>query len=127
VTFWRARAAVLGACASVACAGCGGDEKAAPTQRDASAITAAVSDIVYQCQSAAAGFIAGPDQAALRRDVDALVRAYDRLRPDAAYRVGAAGGPSRRTTLRQQAALAERNLSAECAPKQASRVRSAME
>jgi hypothetical protein len=123
----RAATAVIVAGSCALCLGCGGAKhKPPPTQRDVGAITAAVADIVYQCQSAAAGFVAGPDEAALRRDVDALVSAYGRVRADAPFRLPSSTGQARRTTLRDQAALAARNLSADCSAKQAARVQAAM-
>jgi hypothetical protein len=109
--------AVIAACATAA--GCGGGpSKPLPSQRDVAVITTSVSDVVYQCQSAAAEFIAAPDHGALKRDVDRLVSAAARLRADAPFR--SARGP--RTTLRQQLALAARNLRARCSPEQAARL-----
>jgi hypothetical protein len=109
--------AVVAACATAV--GCGGgDSKPQPSQRDIAVITAAVSDIVYQCQAAAAQFIAGPDRKALTRDVDRLVSAAGRLEADAPFR------PARgsRTTLRAQLAIATRSLRARCSPDQATRL-----
>lgn len=111
--------AVIAACATAA--GCGGGSskpKPQPSQRDVAIITTSVSDVVFQCQSAAAEFIAAPDHSALKRDVDRLVSAAARLRADAPFR--SARGP--RTTLRQQLALAARNLRARCSPEQAARL-----
>jgi len=80
-------------------------------------IAASVSDVVYQCQSAAAGFVAGPDKAALTRDVDRLVDLAGRVEADARFRVA-----GRASTLREQVAVAVRSLRAECSPQQAQRL-----
>jgi hypothetical protein len=91
------------------------------------AIAAAVSDIVTQCQSVAAGFIAGPDDTSLRRDVDALVRTYGRVRPDARFVLGSSSGVTLATTARKELSLAEQNLAvAGCAPRQETRVLGAL-
>jgi hypothetical protein len=109
--------AVVAACATVV--GCGGgNSKAPPSQRDIAVITAAVSDIVYQCQAAAAQFIAGPDRTALGRDVDRLVSAAGRLEADAPFRLARGS----RTTLRAQLGIARRSLRARCSPDQATRL-----
>ena len=114
-------------CACVIAVGCGGASKRAPTQRDVGAIAAAVSDIVTQCQSVAAGFIAGPDDTSLRRDVDALVRTYGRVRPDARFVLGSSSGVTLATTARKELSLAEQNLAvAGCAPRQETRVLGAL-
>lgn len=108
-------------------AGCGGAAKPAPTQREAQTIGAAVSDIVTQCQSVAAGFVAGPDATSLRRDVDVLVHTYDRVRPDARFVLGSSSGVTLATTPRKELSLAEENLAdAGCAPRQATRLRGAL-
>jgi hypothetical protein len=107
--------------------GCGGATRKAPTARDVNTIGAAVSDIVYQCQSVAAGYVASADSAPLRRDVDALLGGYRRLRPDAPFVVGASTGVTLKTTLRSELSLAERNLqNAGCAPGQARRIAAAI-
>jgi hypothetical protein len=77
-----------------------------------------MSDIVYQCQSVAAGYIAGADIPSLRRDVDALLGAYRQLRPDATIAMGSAP----RLTLRRELILAEANLQAGCSGSQARRI-----
>jgi hypothetical protein len=119
----RKKALALTGCACVIAAGCGGVTKSAPTQREAQAISAAVSDIVTQCQSAAAGFVAGPDAASLRRDVDALVQTYGRVRANARFVVGSSSGVTLATTPRKELSLAEQNLAAAgCAPRQAIRL-----
>jgi hypothetical protein len=105
-------------------AGCGGgSSKREPTQRDIGVIGAAVSDVVYQCQAAAAGFIAGPDQAALKRDVDRLVGVAADVDADTQFRF--AQRPAA-TTLRRQLEQAARSLRADCAPAQASRIDDAL-
>jgi hypothetical protein len=108
----RARAAAVGAAAIVAgpaLAACGGGADAppkhAPTQRDVSAVAAAMSDIVLQCQSVQAGLVAAVDQGAVRTDVDALLGVYRRVRPDARLTIGPL-----HTTPRRELALARANL-----------------
>jgi hypothetical protein len=121
------RVLIVTGCACVIAAGCGGANKRAPTQRDVGAIAAAVSDIVTQCQSVAAGFIAGPDATSLRRDVDALVRTYERVRPNARFVLGASSGVTLATTPRKELSVAEENLAvAGCAPRQATRLHGAL-
>jgi hypothetical protein len=104
------------------CAG-GSDTKRAPTQRDVAVIGAAVGDVVYQCQSAAAGFIAGPDRAAVKRDVNRLAAVAADVDPDAHFRFTGRPQP---TTLRQQMEQAARSLRADCAPGEASRLDDAL-
>ena len=82
-------------------------------------IGAAVADVVYQCQSAAAGYIAGPDQAALERDADRLIGLAADVDADARFRF--AGRPEP-TTLRRQLEQAARSLRSDCAAKQAERL-----
>jgi len=95
-----------------------------PSQRDIDATTAAVTGIVFQCQSVGAGFIAEPDAPSLKRDVDVLLRLFRRVRPDETYVLGSKGSIVRSTTLRREVALARRNLTdGGCAPKQADRLR----
>lgn len=107
--------------------GCGTAARNPPTARDVNTIDAAVSDIVFQCQSVAAGYVASADNGPLRRDVDALLGGYRRLRPDAPFVVGASTGVTLKTTLRNELSLAERNLrNAGCAPAQARRVAAAI-
>lgn len=113
--------------ASAIALGCGGGgpSKRQPSERDVALIAASVADVVYQCQSAAAGFIAGPDREALSRDVDRLVDVAGRVQADAKFRVSArASGP---TTLREQVAVAERSLRADCSPQQAKRLEGAVD
>jgi hypothetical protein len=82
-----------------------------------------VSDVVYQCQSAAAGFIAGPDRAAVKRDVDRLVGVAADVEADARFRF--AGRPEA-TSLRRQVQQAARSLRTDCAPEQAKRLDGAL-
>jgi hypothetical protein len=111
---WFSRA--LGLVALAALAGCGSAPKPAPGPRDIARVGSSLGDIVFQCQSVAAGYVAGADRAALKRDVDALVAAFDRVSPDAGYSVGTAPGPTRRTTVRRELRLARRALST-CEPR----------
>ena len=108
-------------------AGCGcggsGSSKRKPTGRDVAVIGASVSDVVYQCQSAAAGFIAGPDRAAVKRDVDRLVGLLADVEPDAGFRFPGRAQP---TSLRGQAEQATRSLRADCAPERAARLAAAL-
>lgn len=104
-----------------ALAGCGSDPKPPPRERDIAQVGRALADVVYQCQSAAAGYVAGPDRAGLERDVKTLLAALDRVDPDARYTVGAAPGPTRRTTVRGELWLARRTLAA-CEPELARRL-----
>jgi hypothetical protein len=109
------------------CACGGAASKPPPTHHDVARIVAAMSDIVYQCQSVAAGFVAAADQPALRQDVDALLSAFRRVRGDAPFAIGATSGQGQRTTLRKQLTLAEGNLTdGGCSPGQARRIASAV-
>lgn len=119
---WAAGLAAL----AVATGGCGGGEGQEPTQADASAITASVNGIVEQCGSVEAGFLAGVDQAALQRDVDALIRASESLRPDAEYRIEGLPPELARTTVGGQVGLAQRKLRS-CSPRLAEKLRAATE
>ena len=101
-------------------AGCGGGtSKRAPTERDVAVIGAAVADVTYQCQAAAAGYIAGPDRAAVKRDVDRLIGVAADVEADARFRFTGRPEP---TTLRRQVEQAARSLRARCAPAQAARL-----
>jgi hypothetical protein len=112
-------AGVVAACAIAS--GCGGgSSKREPNERDVAVIAASVADVVYQCQAAAAGFIAGPDRKALTRDVDRLVDVAGRVKADARFR--ASSRSSATTTLRDQVAVAVRSLRAECSPQLAERL-----
>jgi hypothetical protein len=110
---------------AVAIAACGSDPKPPPKRDDIAAIGSSVGDIVYQCQSVDAGFIAEPDTAQLRRDVNALLAAVDRVDPDAEYKAGAAPGPTRRTSVRGELRLARRILK-KCDPALAKRLDAAI-
>jgi hypothetical protein len=121
------RTAIAGAICLAATA-CGGAPKQAPTKHDVATIAASLSDIVFQCQSVAAGYVASADSASIRRDVDALLGAYHRVRPDAPFAVGAPPRVTRHTTLRKELSLAQRNLSnAGCSPAQARRIATAVD
>ena len=85
-------------------AACGGTPRRTPTAQDRARIAAAVADVVYQCQSVAAGYIAGAESGSLKRDVDALLRASREVRPDVSFVVGHPPG----LTQRNQPAKAAR-------------------
>ena len=102
---------------------CNGDQpQVDPGQRDINSLLGGVSEIVYQCRAAAAGQVANIDVSSVERDVDLLVNAWTRLRPDASFRT--ATGTN---TLRQLARIALRRLEDGCAPKEAARLRKALE
>lgn len=102
---------------------CGSSDRRPPTPSDVSAISGAVSDIVYQCQATAAGFVAGPDTPTLTRDVTVLVDADRRLRPDAGFVLGTSSGTRRRTSLRREIGLAAQVMvQSGCSPAQARRL-----
>jgi hypothetical protein len=110
-------------CLAVLPLACDGDEpKATPDQRDARRVVAAASDVLYQCLAVEAGYTDRVDTRQVARDVDYLVRAWDRLRPDSRFRTQTGS-----TTLRQQSRVAVRRLEAGCAPKEAARLEEAME
>jgi hypothetical protein len=114
---------IVAACAIAT--GCGGgSSKRQPGERDVAVIAASVSDVVYQCQAAAAGFIAGPDRKTLTRDIDRLVDVAGRVQADARFR--ASRRASGTTTLREQIAVAARSLRAECSPAEAERLEGAI-
>ncbi len=101
---------------------CGGADKRAPTREDVATIAGSLSDIVYQCQSVAAGFVAGVDSASITKDVDALLQVAHAVRPDAMFAVGAL-----HTTLRKELGLARANLTGGgCAAAQARRLSGAL-
>jgi hypothetical protein len=112
--------------AAAALVACGSQPKPAPRERDIAQVGASIGDVVLQCQSAAAGFVEGSDRAGLERDVKTLLAAFERVDPDAGYTVGAAPGPTRKTTVRGELRLARRTLST-CAPKLARRLDKAAE
>jgi hypothetical protein len=76
-----------------------------------------VSDIVYQCQSVAAGLVAGVDGPSIRHDVTMLLRVYRGVRPEARIAIGPG-----RTTPRRELTVAQANLEAGCAVAQARRL-----
>lgn len=102
--------------------GCGGTSKEDPTPEDVDAVATAVADIVYQCGSYSAGHIAAPDAQALERDVETLLRAYDRVEPDTSFVVGADAGIPRTTSLREELRFGARILNEDCLPEQAERL-----
>lgn len=107
-------------------AACGGEPDPPPGPKEIARIGSSLGDIVFQCESVAAGFIAAPDRARLTRDVDALIAVFDRVSPDSAYTAGAEPGPTRRTTARGELRLARRTLAA-CEPRLAQRLDAAAE
>lgn len=111
---------------AVAVAACGSEPKPSPKPDDIAVVGSSVGDIVYQCESVAAGFVAEPDDAQLKRDVNALLAAADRVDPDAEYKAGAAPGPTRRTSVRGELRLARRILKT-CDPPLAKRLEAAIE
>jgi hypothetical protein len=86
-----------------------------------------MSDIVYQCESVATGYVASADEPSLLRDVDALLNAYRHVSSDAQFAIQTPNGPGERTTLRKQLTLAEGSLgNANCSPGQAHRIAAAL-
>jgi hypothetical protein len=107
---------MVGAC--LAATACGATAKQAPSRQDVATVAESLSDIAYQCQSVAAGYVASVDSASIKADVNALLRVSDRVRRDAKFAVGAL-----RTTLRKELELAQANLQGgACAPAQAQRL-----
>jgi hypothetical protein len=118
---WSVLALVL--CLASFVGGCNDDApKVTPNPRDVNRVVAAVSDAVYQCAAAEAGFTSRADTRSVDRDVEVLVDAWDRLRADS--RFDTATGT---TTLREQSRIAVRRLDNGCAPRQAARLREAAE
>jgi hypothetical protein len=102
----------------LAATACGSEAKQAPSRQEVATVAQSVSDIAYQCQSVAAGFVAGVDSASIKADVSALLRVWRRARPDAKFSVGA-----QHTTLRKELELAQANLQGgACATAQAQRL-----
>jgi hypothetical protein len=102
---------------------CNGDQpKVNPDQRDVNRVMAAVSEVVYQCLAVEAGYTDRLESKSVGRDVDYLVDAWARLRPDAHFRTATG-----MTTLRRQSNVAARRLERGCAPRQADRLREAMQ
>jgi hypothetical protein len=121
-TFHRALGAGLATVVlCLVAAGCGGSRPVprALTQRDVSTIEAAMVDITSQCQSSAA-LVATADTASLTRDVNALLRTYRSVRPDARLSIG-----TLHTTLRRELGVAQTDLQDGCAPQQARRLAAA--
>jgi len=86
-----------------------------------------MSDIVYQCESVATGYVASADEPSLLRDVNALLSAYRHVSGDAQFAIRTRSGPGERTTLRKQLALAQGSLAnANCSPRQAHRIAAAV-
>lgn len=112
------RRAVLVGAICLAATACGSKAKQAPSSQDVATVAQSVSDIAYQCQSVAAGYVAGVDGASIRADVNALLRVWGTARPDAKFTVGAL-----HTTLRKEVELAQANLQGgACATAQAQRL-----
>jgi hypothetical protein len=115
-------AAAIAACVGIAACG-GGSSRKPPSQADIATISRSVSDIVYQCQSVATGFIAAPDKATIERDVNSLVSANQRVQADATFVLGSQSALRRKTTLSKEIALAAHNLQlGKCSPSQAKRL-----
>ncbi len=115
-------AAAIAACFAVVACG-GGSDRKPPTQADITKIATSVSDIVYQCQSVATGFIAAPDATTIDRDVNSLVSANQHVQADASFTVGSQSVLKRKTTLSHEIALAAHNLQlGNCSPTQAKRL-----
>ena len=106
---------------------CGSAARHPPTPSEVAAISGAVSDIVYQCQATAAGFVAAPDTPSLTHDVTLLVDADRRVRPDAGFVLGSRSGIRRRTSLRREIDLAAQVMvQSRCSPAQARRLPAAV-
>jgi hypothetical protein len=124
---FRSAAVIASMCACTVVSGCGGVSKQPPTQQDAAAVSAAVSDIVFQCQSVAAGFVASADSHSLQHDVNMLLSTYRRVQPNASLAIPSSSGSTFSTTLGKEMSLAEENLApATCAPSQARRLQAAL-
>lgn len=122
----RIRATALAVAAAYLATACGGGSpappKRPPTSGDVTAIARATSDIVLQCQSMQAGLTEGVDAKGIRRDVDALLGVYRRVRPDAKVTIGRL-----HTTPRRELELARANLQGgSCSPAAARRLASAL-
>jgi hypothetical protein len=117
----RGALAVMLSCTCVV-AGCDGDQpKVAPDRRDIDQLVTAVSDVVTQCQAVEAGYVTRVEVASVRRDVDHLVDAAERLRAESRFATRA--GVS---TVGRQVRLALRRLRG-CAPAQAVRLEDALD
>ena len=115
----------LGVIVAAAFGSCGGDPDPPPGPKDIAQVGSSLGDIVFQCESVAAGFIAAPERALLTRDVDTLIAVFDRVNPDSGYTAGAEPGPTRRTSVRDELRLARRTLTA-CEPRLAKRLDAAV-
>jgi len=125
----RSFGCVIVVCTCALATGCGGAAAAkhAPSQQEAHSVGLAVGDIVYQCQSVAAGFVAAPNSTSLSHDVNALLSSSEHIQPNARMLLESASGPSTTTTLRRALSLAEANLRlGTCAPRQAERLQQAL-
>lgn len=126
---------VIALFAAPACDGNG--DRPPPGASDVDTILAATSDIVFQCRAAERGFMT-MDEAAIDRDVDALVEAAEELDPEATFRrpqsieLDVPAGEEAElvdpeTSLRDQAELAIARLEDEtCSPQDAERLRDAL-
>lgn len=125
---WRTSSWVLAALSCLTLAACGGaTARPAPTQGDVNRILTAMSDIVYQCESVATGYVASADGPSLLRDVDVLLNAYGHVSGDAQFAIRTPNGAGERTTLRKQLTLAQGSLAnANCSPGQAHRIAAAL-
>jgi hypothetical protein len=122
------RTALAGLCVIAALLGAGcqeDEEKRPPGQQDVDTISASVAGIVFNCRSVEQGFLASADDAALRRDLDALTGIAEEVDPDASFRLPEST-LERRTTLRDQVDLAARTLEEGCSPEDAERLREAV-
>jgi hypothetical protein len=124
--------------ALLAAPGCDGNgDKPPPGANDVDTILAATSNIVFQCRAAERGFMT-IDEAALDRDVDALVEAAEEFDPEATFRRPQAFEPDvpvgeeaelldPETSLRDQAELAIARLEDDCSPEHAEQLRAAID
>jgi hypothetical protein len=118
----RAGALAIVICSAGLPLACDGDQpKVTPDQRDATRVVAVVSDVLYQCLAVEAGYTDRLEARQVGRDVDYLVRAWDRLRADSPFRTATGS-----TTLRRQSRVAVRRLEEGCAPKEAARLEEAI-
>jgi hypothetical protein len=110
-------------CCTCVLTACDGDEpKVEPSRRDVDRLLAAVSDVVYQCGAVDAGYVTKVDARSIKRDVDFMVDAWGRLRPNSRFETATGT-----TTLGRQARLVVRRLEAGCAPSQGARLKESLE
>ena len=110
-------------CLAALIAGCNDDPpKVAPDRRDVNRLVSAVSDVVSRCLAVEAGYTNRVEAKVIERDVDFLVDAWGRLRPDSRFEIATGA-----TTLREQSRIALRRLDRGCAPGQATRLQDAMD